>query len=549
MGSPILSGSSPAGGNHDIPHLFKMAHSGAELKNMIYAAANTPETGKAFREAFHRFASDHALLFNDSTLFKEIRDEVRHIDVITSNESLNDDAGMSSESSTVSRLGDRVLHGMAKDFEEMIIHKQYDQLSEHFKGQGADFTRGEDFRLLLDYAQAGLLDRDFVLIILDKFSQHPSQDDIIRVLSEAGVDLSPMKTFAQTDQMQPMLRYLNPSDINALQAALGKTASASVFDQERIARLNDGHCPLRDLGLSRDELLQFFQNNGEKIKYFDASGFDIDLILELMKYCPNLSQVLLKECKISDDFAQALAEKLSQMKDLKTLDVSNNYIGSKGAQALGLDTIEPDGSVVSPLGNLQTLDVSNNHIGDAGAEALRWLEHLQTLDVSNNRIGAAGAEALGQLVNLQTLNVGSNYIGFVGAEALGQLEHLQNLNIAGNQIGPAGAEALSQLVNLQKLFVFDNQIGDAGAIALSQLVHLQVLDVGFNQIDDVGAQALSQLVNLQTLYVNDNRIGDAGAQALSQLVNLLTLFVGGNQIDENILETLRENLPFTRIYG
>jgi hypothetical protein len=61
-----------------------------------------------------------------------------------------------------------------------------------------------------------------------------------------------------------------------------------------------------------------------------------------------------------------------------------------------------------------SLDLSYNYIGAEGAQALKGLVNLTSLDLSYNYIGAEGAQALKGLVNLTSLDLADNAIGDEG---------------------------------------------------------------------------------------------------------------------------------------
>jgi Ran GTPase-activating protein (RanGAP) involved in mRNA processing and transport len=176
------------------------------------------------------------------------------------------------------------------------------------------------------------------------------------------------------------------------------------------------------------------------------------------------------------------------------------------------------------LKELATLDLSNNKIGIEGAEALaesKNLKQLTTLDLGYNEIGIAGAEALAKskyLEQLTTLNLSRNEIHDKGAEALAEsesLKQLTTLNLSGNEIHDKGAEALAESKNLKQLTTLAlgyNEIGFAGADALAEsknLKQLKTLNLNYNNIEYSGAIVIitsQSLENLTTLELMHNWI-------------------------------------------
>jgi uncharacterized protein (TIGR02996 family) len=116
---------------------------------------------------------------------------------------------------------------------------------------------------------------------------------------------------------------------------------------------------------------------------------------------------------------------------LRHLDLSNNYLGSVGAQAL---------AVCDHFSDLASLNLHANHIGDGGARALSgapWLATIGQLNLSHNDIGpggvrslAAGLETLaerGAVLALRTLDLGDNRLGAAGQRVVMESTWLRRL--------------------------------------------------------------------------------------------------------------------------
>jgi uncharacterized protein (TIGR02996 family) len=107
---------------------------------------------------------------------------------------------------------------------------------------------------------------------------------------------------------------------------------------------------------------------------------------------------------------------------LRTLDLSTNYLGSGGVQAL---------AVSEHFGRLTALNLAWNGIGDGGVRALGaspLLGRLTSLDLSHNLIGPGGARLLAESLErlasspeglrLQTLSLTDNPLRAAGLRAL-----------------------------------------------------------------------------------------------------------------------------------
>ncbi|EFC36576.1 predicted protein [Naegleria gruberi] len=89
---------------------------------------------------------------------------------------------------------------------------------------------------------------------------------------------------------------------------------------------------------------------------------------------------------------------ISEMKQLASLNISNNEIGDEEAKHLG------------EMKQLTSLDISNNLIGDEGLKFINEMKQLTSLDISNNLIDDEGLKYLSEMKQLTSLNISNNVI-------------------------------------------------------------------------------------------------------------------------------------------
>jgi len=224
---------------------------------------------------------------------------------------------------------------------------------------------------------------------------------------------------------------------------------------------------------------------------------DLNRFLDLLEMMPNLTALGLKDGKIGNAGAQAVAGS-SHLTRLTSLDLEDNMIGAAGAQAIA----------GSPhLARLTSLNLGyNGEIGDAGAQAIAGstnMQHLTSLNLVGNTIHAAGVQAIAgsrHLARLTHLDLSINFIGAAGAQAIAEsrhLRHLTSLNLEENSIGDPGAQAIAASANmghLTSLNLKHTRGGDAGAQAIAasaNMQHLTSLNLGGNFIGAAGAQAIA----------------------------------------------------------
>lgn len=173
---------------------------------------------------------------------------------------------------------------------------------------------------------------------------------------------------------------------------------------------------------------------------------------------------------------------------------------------------------------------------------------IKTLDLSNNRIGSEGVKIIAQskFDQLTALNLSNNRIDNTGLRALlmGNFCHLVKLNLSKNQISKVGTKSFadSHLTSLTYLNLANNMevnatrlvgttIEDEGFVAIlsGNLPKLTYLNLKNSRISDLGVRnALKNIHKINTLILSKNKhITDYGMQLLlsDSLSNLTSLNV------------------------
>ena len=188
------------------------------------------------------------------------------------------------------------------------------------------------------------------------------------------------------------------------------------------------------------------------------------------------------------------------------------HVNALGAR-LNDDDVEAMAARLEGDANTISIDLSQNFIGDRGAVALSaLLEHRHTklshLWLASNRIGCGGikaiAEAIRENVELVELHLGRNHIHADGATAL--------------------ASALSENTKLEVLDIQHNAFHYRGTAALATALEknkkLRRLNIGFNRIGDVGARKLANGLRknkvLTSISLRANGIGEGGMHDLAR---------------------------------
>jgi Leucine-rich repeat (LRR) protein len=147
------------------------------------------------------------------------------------------------------------------------------------------------------------------------------------------------------------------------------------------------------------------------------------------------------------------------------------------------------------LGNVRTLNFSSNSLGTLDALWVSQLPTLRTLDMSDNYLGWQGARNLsGTAAEIHTLYIGDNGIGDEGIYFIAnKMRHLKFLDISKSLISAKGVKWLMKLEKLEVLIAPENQILDLGASYIGQMNSLRYVDLRRNGITLTGMQYLKPL--------------------------------------------------------
>mmetsp|Transcript_55568 Transcript_55568/g.84104 ORF Transcript_55568/g.84104 Transcript_55568/m.84104 type:complete len:585 (-) Transcript_55568:192-1946(-) len=258
-----------------------------------------------------------------------------------------------------------------------------------------------------------------------------------------------------------------------------------------------------------------------------------------LRQCKQLAHLDLSGNWIAARGGEVLAKAiLAYPTTLRQLRVSANGMGLASSPAVVK-------SLSARCPRITVLEIGSNMVGDIGIRgmetALRSLKELASLDLSDNEIGAAGMAYLAKcsLEALTSLNLSQNSIGDDGAERLGELlaccRGIRVLNLTRCTLRLQGAVALAPALGtcrqLKRLELSMNRVGSKGAGAIGAAVAacpmLRAVDMSQNFLQDEGILNLAELLAaqgrptsgaLERLDVSHN---DAGAEANRRIVQAL----------------------------
>ena len=173
---------------------------------------------------------------------------------------------------------------------------------------------------------------------------------------------------------------------------------------------------------------------------------------------------------------------LSELRDLKILDISNTSITNLGP--------------ISNVTFLEDLNLSNTQTTDI--KFIKYADKLRALNISGTQI-----KEISELLNLKNLTVlKAEKTPIESFAVLNEFKNLKELQISDTEFNDV--ENIKELVSLEKLGLRNTKLINFSAIA--QLVSLQYLDLFNTNISDLSP--VSNLVQLVFLEISNSSVAD-----------------------------------------
>ena len=264
----------------------------------------------------------------------------------------------------------------------------------------------------------------------------------------------------------------------------------------------------------------------------------------------------LRDNGLNDDGVINIAQSLCKCSKLKVLNLQNNNITEKAAEALA--------SVVSSNGGLLQLRLGNNQLQLGVIKITRGLKNislLKILDLHDNNITGQAAKELAAAIkvnkSLEKLWLNGNNLGsstVVIVNALKEISSLTELNLNDNknkseELAPAISFVVKNNYLLERLLLSDNGLNGDGIIKISQSLckhsKLKVLNLQSNNINEEAAEALASIVSinnkLEQIYLGNNQL-QLGiikiSRELKNISSLKVLDISNNNITEQAADEL-----------
>ncbi|PHT27630.1 hypothetical protein CQW23_32760 [Capsicum baccatum] len=212
-----------------------------------------------------------------------------------------------------------------------------------------------------------------------------------------------------------------------------------------------------------------------------------------------------------NSFNRSIFESLSQLPSLKSLNLSQNQIGSGSDIGFGYNKPGPGSERLSGLDKLEILDLNYNYIEDENVLSALELNSSRTalkkLDLRNNRFQSfMPNEALGALRNIEYLLLDGNTLDENFLTSSRVMSSLKVLSVAQcNLNGTLPLQGLCDLKYLEELSLSRNSFIGTLPTCLGNLTYLRVIDLTQNQFTgNVASSPLSRLLSLEYLLIANN---------------------------------------------
>ena len=271
-----------------------------------------------------------------------------------------------------------------------------------------------------------------------------------------------------------------------------------------------------------------------RLPYSGINDRCLDSIVEAIRVNKHLVRLYLGHNGLTDNSATSLSVLFNMNRSLQGVDLSSNYLTSKGLNQVIHSLINNDSLTFLYMRNMQ-LDLSSIA---AIAQLLAKSHSLRNIDLSLNPLGRYGIETFesnlgdqgSQVESLSLFSANLTGEGDVISSLIKTMPQLKWLDLGANQLSHSDfehiLEALSENGSIEGLDLSFNRLDDQDmelfAQVLPKLPQLVRLGLGHNQVSDKGlrtlAKVLVRLPNLHQISLESNLLTDSSIAVFDQML-------------------------------
>lgn len=210
------------------------------------------------------------------------------------------------------------------------------------------------------------------------------------------------------------------------------------------------------------------------------------------------------------------------------------------------DTSITDATIakVSQQGNLQLLHLHGApDVTSEGMSAIESLTAMKDLSLSGKNFDDRVLPALTAMSQLKKLRLRGSGVTGDSFESIATLP-VVDLELAETDFGNQGMPWIAKMPKLTKLNLWLCKVDDAGVIALDGMTQLTSLNLdNLPGVTDASIDTIVGLSELTFLHLGKTSVSPEGVARLTKLQELETLHVTNLDVPDDVLETLREEMP------
>ncbi|KAJ8898975.1 hypothetical protein K2173_008477 [Erythroxylum novogranatense] len=250
----------------------------------------------------------------------------------------------------------------------------------------------------------------------------------------------------------------------------------------------------------------------------------------------------------TNKFVGQVPVSLGNLKNLRTLKLYNNNLGSRSAKDLvfltslknctSLDILALNlnnfgGVLPTSLANLSSqlsaLYLGGNHFTGSIPAGLNKLVNLNLLDMEQNHLIGSIPSELGMLPNLQALYLDRNRLSGQVPSSIGNLSHLSGLYLSKNHLEGNFPSSIGNCQLLGELYASENKFSGTIPMEILSLPSLsKLLNLSWNSLTGNLRTEVGNLKQLNTLYISANNLSGEIPKTIGQCLSMEKLYMNTN---------------------